>query len=107
MLEAAHISPYMGTEANVVSNDLLLRADLHTLYDRALTHDFRVVVAPELKGSKYAYLEGRMLRLPSDKRQQPSAAALTTENLVRAIWERQSRMHEDNGVGITLDESIV
>ncbi len=56
----------------MVSNGLLLRADLHTLYDRALIaidpHDFRVIVAPELKDSKYAYLEGRRLRLPNDKR---------------------------------------
>lgn len=32
-LEAAHIFGYLGTETNVVTNGLLLRSDLHTLYD--------------------------------------------------------------------------
>ena len=32
-LEAAHISPYLGEQSNHVSNGLLLRADIHTLFD--------------------------------------------------------------------------
>ncbi|MEH1887220.1 MULTISPECIES: HNH endonuclease signature motif containing protein [unclassified Nostoc] len=32
-LEAAHIIPYSETENNHPSNGLLLRADLHTLFD--------------------------------------------------------------------------
>lgn len=36
ILEAAHICRYLGAQTNVVQNGLLLRADLHTLYDRAL-----------------------------------------------------------------------
>jgi predicted restriction endonuclease len=32
-LEAAHIIPYKGPETNHISNGLLLRADLHTLFD--------------------------------------------------------------------------
>jgi putative restriction endonuclease len=32
-LEAAHISPYKGDHTNDVTNGLLLRADLHTLFD--------------------------------------------------------------------------
>lgn len=32
-LEAAHIVPYLGTETNHVQNGLLLRADIHTLFD--------------------------------------------------------------------------
>src|SRR5438105_10150982 len=32
-LEAAHIDPYSGTESNQPSNGLLLRADIHTLFD--------------------------------------------------------------------------
>lgn len=35
-LEAAHISPYLGAESNHVCNGLLLRADIHTLYDLGL-----------------------------------------------------------------------
>jgi hypothetical protein len=33
IVEAAHISPYLGQKDNAPDNGLLLRADLHTLYD--------------------------------------------------------------------------
>jgi len=36
VLEAAHISPYLGEHTNHVTNGLLLRADMHTLFDRGL-----------------------------------------------------------------------
>jgi putative restriction endonuclease len=95
VLEAAHICRYMGQETNVVQNGLLLRADLHTLYDRALiaidpaTHE--VSVAPQLKGSEYASLAGRSLRLPSKPQSRPSSEALLTHwTLVRSIWENPS-----------------
>ena len=35
-LEACHIRPYMGPKTNALSNGLLLRADLHTLFDLGL-----------------------------------------------------------------------
>jgi len=34
VLEAAHIVPYLGAETNQPDNALLLRSDLHTLFDR-------------------------------------------------------------------------
>src|SRR5262249_1774663 len=42
VLEAAHIVPYMGPETNHPGNGLLLRADLHTLFDLQL-----VVACPQ------------------------------------------------------------
>ena len=36
VLEAAHISPYRGLSSNHASNGLLLRADIHTLFDCGL-----------------------------------------------------------------------
>jgi hypothetical protein len=36
VLEAAHIHPYRGKDTNCVSNGLLLRADIHTLFDLGL-----------------------------------------------------------------------
>lgn len=33
VLEAAHVTPYLGPETNDITNGLLLRADLHTLLD--------------------------------------------------------------------------
>ena len=35
-LEAAHLIPFCESESNVASNGLLLRADIHTLFDRHL-----------------------------------------------------------------------
>ncbi|CAL8473802.1 HNH endonuclease [Caballeronia sp. S22] len=95
VLEAAHICGYMGPETNDVRNGLLLRADLHTLYDRMLiaidpaTHE--VSIAPELRESEYASLEGRALRLPKHPGQRPSPEALQIHWMhVRSIRERQS-----------------
>ncbi|MBW4515261.1 MAG: HNH endonuclease [Timaviella obliquedivisa GSE-PSE-MK23-08B] len=51
-LEAAHIIPYCGLETNTTSNGLLLRADLHTLFDlNLITIDpqtMKVLIAPKL-----------------------------------------------------------
>lgn len=48
-LEAAHISPYRGPQSNHVTNGLLLRAHIHTLFDVDLVcvrpEDLRVVLA--------------------------------------------------------------
>jgi hypothetical protein len=69
VLEAAHIFPYLGKVTNRVSNGLLLRADIHTLFDCWLLAieptTRKVVVADALGGSSYAKLAGRKLR-PSD-----------------------------------------
>jgi hypothetical protein len=35
-LEGAHLRPYRGPESNDVTNGLLLRADIHTLFDLRL-----------------------------------------------------------------------
>jgi predicted restriction endonuclease len=67
-LEAAHVVPYLGPQTDVAENGILLRADLHTLFDRQLLDidplSLRVILAPALKATVYASLEGRALRLP-------------------------------------------
>jgi len=69
VLEAAHIHRYMGKETNLVSNGLLLRADVHTLFDLNLvgvdTPTMRICVAPSLAGSTYEELGSRLLASPS------------------------------------------
>ena len=73
IVEAAHVWPYRGEGDNHPENGLLLRADLHTLYDLDLIRidtDLRVWLAPELKGSEYEAFEG--MHLPLDAR--PSSA---------------------------------
>lgn len=71
VLEAAHIHRYMGKETHIVSNGLLLRADVHTLFDLKLVgveaSVMRICVAPSLAGSSYEELSGRPLTGPSAK----------------------------------------
>ncbi|MDR6095982.1 hypothetical protein QE373_003279 [Stenotrophomonas sp. SORGH_AS321] len=79
VLEAAHISPYKGEHTNRADNGLLLRSDLHTLFDLGylwIDEDFRVKFALPLRGADYEAFEGRKLRLPEVAEQRPSAAGL-------------------------------
>jgi putative restriction endonuclease len=79
-LEAAHISPYRGSQSNHPQNGLLLRADIHTLFDlglMAVDQDKKLVLAPPLALSQaYSSLTGMTLREPSDRRLAPSREAL-------------------------------
>ncbi|WP_160447284.1 HNH endonuclease [Burkholderia pseudomallei] len=80
VLEAAHIVPYQGPETNHVSNGLLLRTDLHTLFDLQLLaiepSATIVVVATELRTTEYGALHGKKLRLPSVLKDRPNKDAL-------------------------------
>lgn len=80
VLQAAHISPYMGPATNHVTNGLLLRADLHTLFDLGLIRidpaSFRVLVSPSLKESPYWIFDGVEICLPYKRSARPSPAAL-------------------------------
>lgn len=75
VLEAAHITPYLGRLTNHVSNGLLLRTDLHTLFDCGLLiiepETRTVVVADALKASSYAKLDGKVLRRPKEEAKSP------------------------------------
>jgi hypothetical protein len=68
-LEAAHIAPYRGEHSHDVRNGLLLRADIHTLFDLKLltvTPDWIIHVSQELSDSEYWSLDGkRMAVVPS------------------------------------------
>lgn len=80
-LDAAHIIPYSGNTTNHPANGLLLRADIHTLFDLHLLSlkpdTYRVVIAPNLVGSSYQDLEGCELKLPENKQVLPDHTALT------------------------------
>lgn len=79
-LEAAHIISYQGTQTNHPANGLLLRADLHTLFDLGLIAVdviiMTVVIAPSLMTTTYAALAGVQLHEPEDEAARPSRAAL-------------------------------
>ncbi|HEY9297525.1 MAG TPA: HNH endonuclease, partial [Phormidium sp.] len=79
-LEAAHIIPYVQTENNHPSNGLLLRADLHTLFDlNLITIDpekMQVSLAPSLRQTSYGQLHGKPLQLPENQLYWPKKDAL-------------------------------
>ncbi len=79
-LEAAHIVPYKGPDTNHVANGLLLRVDLHTLFDLGLfavdERKFTVLLGPSLRDSDYAQWSGKMIYLPRIEAKRPNAAAL-------------------------------
>jgi predicted restriction endonuclease len=80
VLEAAHIVAYRGPETNHVTNGLLLRADIHTLFDLGLlaVHptDYRLLVSRRLRGTAYEVLDGQIIRLPANHAEHPSREAL-------------------------------
>ncbi len=94
VLQAAHIKPYAESGPHRVDNGLLLRADLHILFDRGyLTvvedrrqRTLRVEVSRRLRedfddGEAYEGLQGRPLAvLPDDPQDRPSAAFLAWHN---------------------------
>lgn len=80
LLEAAHITPYLGPDTNSITNGLLLRADLHTLWDLGLVainpETRRVWVSVEVDDPTYRDLSSRQVLQPTHPAQQPSMAAL-------------------------------
>ncbi len=85
VLEAAHIQPYSEEGPHDVANGILLRSDLHTLFDKGyitMTNDLRVEVSRRIReefsnGREYYALHGRELNvLPSILSHRPAARFL-------------------------------
>jgi len=80
VLEAAHIHPYQGEHTNHPGNGILLRADLHTLFDLYLItiddETLKVIVSPALQGTEYKILHNKKITLPSEENHHPSKKAL-------------------------------
>ena len=79
-LEAAHIIPYQGEHTNTLKNGLLLRADIHTLFDCGKitinASDMTLILSEDLKHSTYESLSGKKLLLPDDPSECPDKATL-------------------------------
>ena len=79
-LEAAHILPYHGPATNQLPNGLLLRGDLHTLFDLGLiavdSSSRQILIAPPLAQTSYADLAGTKLRPPREDAVKPSVPAI-------------------------------
>jgi HNH endonuclease len=79
VLEAAHIKPYSGDGDHDIRNGLLLRSDLHTLYDRGyltVTPDYRLEVSRRIKeefqnGREYYALQGKRIAIPKREAERP------------------------------------
>lgn len=79
-LEAAHIIPYRGPQTNHATNGILLRADMHDLFDLGLvaveTDTMRLRLAKELSGTEYERYQDEPLWIPREPSARPSLEAL-------------------------------
>lgn len=80
LLEAAHIEPHRNGHNYQTCNGLLLRADIHTLFDLGLLsidENMQVHVDSKIAKSEYANLEGKFInKLPRKIEDRPAPKAL-------------------------------
>lgn len=73
MLHACHISSFASSGNNISTNAILLRSDIHDLFDAnliAIRPDTkRIVVHSSLKGTLYFELNGQFLKERNDKKE--------------------------------------
>lgn len=90
VLEAAHIKPYSQAGPNYIKNGLLLRSDIHKLFDSGyitITDDLKVEVSKRIKeefenGKEYYQYHGNKLAiLPSRSDDKPFADYIDWHNL--------------------------
>ena len=87
-LEAAHIRAFARDGPNDVRNGVLLRADLHRLFDKGyltITEDLKLEVSSRLRrdysnGRSYYPLHGRPIRPPASPDHSPLAEYLRWHN---------------------------
>jgi putative restriction endonuclease len=88
-LDAAHIKPYAESGPNRTSNGLLLRSDIHKLFDKGyitVTSNYRVEVSRKIKEEfengrdYYAFHGNDLIVLPQDRNDRPSIEYLKWHN---------------------------
>jgi len=87
-LDAAHIRPYSESGQHIVSNGILMRRDLHALFDKGyvtVTPSMKVEVSRRIKeefenGRDYYLLQGSRIRLPAESANRPSRDYLEWHN---------------------------
>ena len=98
LLEAAHITPYLGPDTNAIKNGILLRADIHTLWDLGLLavdpDTGEVWVSPEVDDPAYRVLSGQPLKHPSHAAQYPAVSALQQQ------WDLVHKKRNEAALGI-------
>lgn len=95
VLEAAHISPYRGEIDNHPANGLLLRADVHTLFDLDLLgiepERLRVELHPDVV-KEYGCFADVRLRCPGKQRPAREALKLRYEQFRRRLMPAKLKM---------------
>ena len=85
LLQAAHIQDYYNKNSNHIQNGLLLRIDIHKLFDSGLLYieetnrdeaEFIVRLSSLVKSELYQQLDGKRISLPDNRADWPSSAAL-------------------------------
>ena len=92
-LDAAHIRPFADDGPHVKSNGILLRKDIHSVFDAGyatIDPDHRFVVSDKVKevfnnGEEYRRLHGRVLRLPKNKMDWPDQQFIDWHNRERFL----------------------
>jgi putative restriction endonuclease len=87
-LEAAHIKPFSQSGPHRIQNGLLLRADIHNLFDAGyvtVTTDHRFEVSNRIKeefdnGEQYKVYQGQNIHMPLEHQFKPSPEFLTWHN---------------------------
>lgn len=79
-LQAAHITSYLGPKSQFPSNGILLRADIHLLFDSYLLSvdpaSMKIRISSALENTRYSDLADRPLALPAEKALRPNGARL-------------------------------
>jgi len=92
-LDAAHIRPYAEGGTHTKSNGILLRKDIHSVFDAGyatVDTDYRFVVSDKVKdifhnGEEYRRLHGAVLRLPDNPAERPDRSLLQWHNDCRYL----------------------
>ncbi len=87
-LDAAHIKPYSENGLHEITNGILLRRDLHALFDNGyitITTSYRVEISRRIKeeyenGRDYYRHQGNLIRLPRNLINRPSSDYLEWHN---------------------------
>lgn len=87
-LDAAHIKPYSESGEHVISNGILLRRDLHALFDQGyvtVNPDLRFEVSRKIReefenGRDYYRLNGELVHVPANPSSRPSREYLEWHN---------------------------
>ena len=89
VLEAAHVKPYAQSGPHALSNGILLRSDMHKLFDTGyltITNDLKVEVSPRIReefqnGKEYYQYHGSsLLYLPPQYDKRPEASFIDWHN---------------------------